>query len=166
MKKMIVLLAVLTLSCQKKVGDSALQSEKTSVQITNSSVALDSVTIAKLVAINPAEQWNNAKAYKAGEVIRYHDETWIAIRPGYQNTPPPDPWFWQKVSGTSVTVQKSVGKIDSVVPVSNGSVEPYNPDHEYKTGDKVQFEGKTFVAKRAVFLNTNPNDSWFWEVVK
>lgn len=167
MKKRVFLLTLISMGCAKKESPvpATQPVQTTTVQASD---ALDSTTIAKLVAINPAEPWNSAKAYKAGEVIRFNNETWIAIRPGYQNTPPPDEWFWKKVehsTNSQPAVEELSAKTDSTKPVSttSGSSEPYNPDKEYKTGERVQFNGKTFVAKRNVFLNTNPNDSWFWE---
>ncbi len=188
MKKRVFALTLLALSCAKK--EPAVQSAPVQPAVAESvqpSDALDSAMIAKMAAINPAEPWNNAKAYKAGEVIIFNNETWIAIRPGYQNTPPPDEWFWKKiiVTGAQPTVQPTAQVVNvanaatasspataqvaqtapaqTVQPVTNSSATPYDLNREYKTGELVSFNGKTFVAKRNVFLNTNPTDSWFWE---
>jgi len=174
MKKIALLLPLLLLACQKKEVAVVPSVQTPQAEATQPTDALDSAMIAKLVQINPAEPWNNAKAYKAGEVIRFNNETWIAIRPGYQNTPPPDEWFWHKVTSSSTAAVSTVAKETSTpAPVDTSAkaepkeavstAKPYDMNREYKIGEVVSFNGKTFVAKRAVFLNTNPSDSWFWE---
>lgn len=194
MKKAIVFLSLIALSCVKKESNepaSSVATAPTTEVSAQNSDALDSATIDKMVQINPAEQWNNGKAYKAGEVVIFNGETWVAIRPGYQNTPPPDEWFWKKVivAGGQAAVQQAA-QVVTVQPANQqvaqpatqpvtqavnsqpvaqpaavstqGTAAPYDLNREYKTGEIVSFNGKNYVARRNVYLNTNPSDNWFW----
>ena len=46
------------------------------------------------ISIFSAELWVNDKTYSQGEIVCYQDELYQAQRLVYQNTPPPNTWFW------------------------------------------------------------------------
>ncbi len=100
-----------------------------------------------------AEPWNGSSTYEKGDTVKQADKFWIANRKVYQNTPPPDSWFWRPVNTVSGSESES------------GS-DSYNSGVTYDSGATVIFNEKKYQARRKVFLNTTPADQWFWEEVK
>lgn len=94
-----------------------------------------------------AEPWQSERTYEEGDTVKQDDTFWIANRKVYQNTPPPDSWFWRPLSGSS---ENEIS---------------YNAGLAYDSGAVVLFNGKKYEARRKVFLNTTPADSWFWKEI-
>ncbi len=104
-------------------------------------------------AVN-CEQWINSITYDSGSTIIYENQTYIANRFVYQNTPPcpeDDEWFWSPIESCEE-------------PQGEESIEWQN-NVEYNTGDLILYEEQRYVANRFVYQNTPPNpddNEWFW----
>lgn len=94
-----------------------------------------------------ASPWKSEITYEEGDTVKQGDKFWIANRKVYQNTPPPDSWFWRPLSS------------------SKEKDDTYNAGITYDSGVTVLFEGKKYEARRKVFLNTTPGDKWFWKEI-
>ncbi len=99
-------------------------------------------------------QWTTGTEYEKDSRVIHNGSVWIANRKVYQNTPPPESWFWRE--------QTTATDSDT----TSNEFESYNTTLEYDSGSVVIFEEKLYEAKRFVYVGTSPIDNWFWGIVE
>ncbi|MCP4989598.1 MAG: hypothetical protein GY928_27160 [Colwellia sp.] len=114
----------------------------------------NSDTVTTSVIDTVAVPWIIGTEYEKDSRVIHNGSVWIANRKVYQDTPPPESWFWREQT------------IATNSDTSATEIENYNTNLDYDSGSVVLFKGELFEAKRFVYVGTSPTDNWFWGSVE
>ncbi len=121
----------------QKSAEKATETTKREETAETADHSSDSVKISLDSVKASAADWQGNLSYNEGDVIQLKGKFWVALRKVYQNTPPPDSWFWREIT-------------DKIENSPKKSSDAYNKSVTYDSGSVVTWQGKRYVAKRHV----------------